>query len=398
MGQRGLGGLFSGNWSEGLTTYVADHLYKEQEGPEEARDYRLKILRDYAALVAPAKDFPLSEFVSRTTAAEQAVGYGKAAMVFHMARKRVGDQAFWEGLRQVAREKLFQRAAWEDFAAALGNAGGKDLSGFIRQWVYRPGAPRLQLADVRSEKGKNGWEVTGTLRQQAPSYDLEILLSLETEGAPVQAIVTSAEEQTPFRLQAAERPQRLVADPDVDIFRRLDPDEIPPTVNALRGSSDLLAIAAADLPAETVQAARLLLPAMGQSQVPLLAEKEVSPADLQGHDLLFIGLPSNPDLRPPLPASLSLGSEEFELQGKHYAGGNAVLFAALPHPADAGRVSGLFLPGSPAAAEIAARKIPHYGKYSYLVFTDGTNAVKGTWPAPSSPLIHTFAERSFDRK
>ena len=75
-----------GNWSEGLTTYVADHLYKERQSPEEAREYRLKILRDYAALVTEENDFPLAEFISRSTAAEQAIGYGKAAMVFHMAR------------------------------------------------------------------------------------------------------------------------------------------------------------------------------------------------------------------------------------------------------------------------------------------------------------------------
>ncbi len=238
------------------------------------------------------------------------------------------------------------------------------------------------------------WVVSGNLCQEPPYYVLQVPLRLETETVPVLAVIASATEKTPFRLEATSRPGRLVVDPDVDIFRRLELAEIPPTVNSLRGSTSLLAIAADGMQSETLQAARLLLPALGQAEVKVRPEKEVSPADLAGHDLLYLGLPTNPQLRPALPAGLAVAGQEFDLEGKHYAGDSAVLFAALPHPAEAGRVSGLFLPGSSAAAAVAVRKIPHYGKYSYLVFTDGTNVAKGIWPAPYSPLVRTFAEQS----
>lgn len=76
-----------GNWSEGLTTYLADHLYRELSSPEEGREYRLQILRDYAALVPPEKDF-----TRRVSPSSRAVGCGKGAMVFHMARRMVVDR------------------------------------------------------------------------------------------------------------------------------------------------------------------------------------------------------------------------------------------------------------------------------------------------------------------
>ncbi len=379
-----------GNWSEGLTTYVADHLYKMRQSPEEAQQYRLKILRDYATLVPPAKDFPLAEFTSRTTAAEQAIGYGKSAMVFHMAHQRVGDAAFWQGLRQVAEEKLFAPASWDDFSAALGKAGGTDLQPFFIQWVQRPGAPRLSLTQVREESGSAGWIVTGILRQEPPSYDLQVPLLLETEGAPVTAIIAVSGEETPFRLEADSRPKRLTADPEVDIFRRLELSEIPPSVNAVRGATALLAIAADDLPPDTLSSARLLLPALGQQQVEVRSEKTVSPAALKGRDVLYIGLPTRAELRPALPEGLVLAAKKFILEGKTYAGENAVLFATLRHPDDPQRTIALFIPGSPQAAAVAARKIPHYGKYSYLAFVKGTNVAKGIWPMPVSPMIHTF--------
>ena len=122
-----------GNWAEGLTSYVVDYLYKEKSSPEEARNYRLKILRDYATLVSPEEDFPLQAFVGRVSPSTRVVGYGKAAMVFHMARRLVGDDAFWNGLRRDFREKLFQKASWEDFSVALSRAGNQDLGPFFRQ-------------------------------------------------------------------------------------------------------------------------------------------------------------------------------------------------------------------------------------------------------------------------
>ena len=43
-----------------------------------------------------------------------------------------------------------------------------------------------------------------------------------------------------------------------------------------------------------------------------------------------------------------------------------------------------------SAANAAGRKIPHYGKYSYLAFTEGSNREKGTWEPVASPAVHRF--------
>ena len=46
----------------------------------------------------------------------------------------------------------------------------------------------------------------------------------------------------------------------------------------------------------------------------------------------------------------------------------------------------LFLPADESLAEAVSAKVPHYGKYSYLVFEGTRNRAKGTWDADSSPL------------
>jgi aminopeptidase N len=379
-----------GNWCEGLVTYLADHLLKERSSPEEGRTYRLNILRTYATTVSPETDLPLGMFTSRYSPATHAVGYGKGAMVFHMARRRVGEKAFWAGLRQVYRKKLFKAASWDDFASALQETGGLDLGSFFEQWISRPGAPRLSLERVRAKKDNEGWTVAGRLMQEAPYYDLLIPLKMETQGSEVEATISLNGGSVPFTLRSRDRPRSIVVDPDVDVFRHLHPEEIPPVINNLKGSKSLVALAARKAPPEIIASGKILLEGLGHKRAPVLSEAETSLEQIKSHDVLYLGLPERKILLPSLPDALSLSPKAFTLEGKTYQDPRDVFFVVLPHPQDPRRVAGLFLPLAGKQIEREPLKIPHYGKYSYLVFRDGNNEVKGTWPALRSPLIHTF--------
>jgi len=380
-----------GNWSEGLTTYVADYLFKELSSAAEGREYRLKILRDYATLVSPGTDFPVDSFSARMSPATQAVGYGKAAMIFHMARGEAGDEAFWEGLRTVARERLFRPASWDDIARGIGKAAGRDMVPFIRAWTGKAGAPVLSLSDVRAERDGGGWKVTGRVVQRKPYYTLKVPLRLETAGKPVDVTVPLPGAEAPFSIESGDAPDALLLDPDVRLFRRLDSSEIPPTVNGIRGAGDLAVVVANGIPRATAEAARILLAAMGRERVPLLREEEAPPESLAGRDVLFLGVPEGVGYLPAaFPAGMSLSPGKFTLNGTPYSAPGDALFAVVPHPSSPGRVAAVFLPLSPAAASAAGRKIPHYGKYSFLAFSDGNNREKGTWPPAASPAVHRF--------
>jgi len=379
-----------GNWSEGLTTYVADHLYKQRESSEAGREYRLKLLRDYTSLVSPENDFALRQFTGRRSAADQAVGYGKAAMIFHMVRKRIGDGPFWEGLRAVASSKMGQEATWDDFAAQFGKAAGEDLRGFFHQWVDRPGAPVLNLSEVHADQIGEKWRVTGFLLQEAPPYDLRVPLRLQNGNGSQTTVLAVQGRRTAFHLESAVEPIRLVVDPEVDIFRRLDPAEVPPTVNGIRGSDALTVVEADRLPPGMTSAARLLLGALRQDGADIRMESEISLEDLRDQDVLFIGVPHRAGFLPPIPGELQFAEKGFTLQGVRFNDPDAVLFAALPHPVDTSRTAAIFFSLSADAAGQAATKIPHYGKYSFLAFEGGTNRAKGIWPPAASRVIHDF--------
>ncbi len=379
-----------GNWSEGLTTYVADYLYRELQSEEEGRNYRLQLLRDYATLVSPGEEMPLTRFTHRTSAAQRAIGYGKAAMVFHMTRRAVGEEAFWAGLRRLATQRMFEHVTWDDIAATLGETAGVDLQTFFEQWVSRTGAPVLSLEQVRQERRGEQWVVSGVLRQRPPAYELRVPMRLEVDGEAVETILHSGAPVVPFEIVSDAPPRRLLVDPQADLFRRLDLSEIPPTVNAVRGSPALLAVAADNVSDETLAAARLLLRALGQDRATVRRESEIGARHLRRHDLLFIGVPSRKELLPSSPADLQLHPGRTVLNERAYDDPASALFITLAHPSEPGRTAALFLAGSPEAAADAARRIPHYGRYSYLAFTEGENVDRGIWPVTESPLIHSF--------
>ena len=114
---------------------------------------------------------------------------------------------------------------------------------------------------------------------------------------------------------------------------------------------------------------------------------------MAGKDLLLIGLPLRRGLLPELPEELQLLGKQATLKGKTWSLGESTLFATIGQAEDSERITALFLPESVDSAFSGVRKIPHYGKFSYLVFVAGVNQEKGTWPAGKSPLIRILTPR-----
>jgi hypothetical protein len=379
-----------GNWCEGLTTYVSDYLYKEMASPQAARQYRLQILRDYATLVSPEDDFPLSRFESRYDPVSKTIGYGKGAMVFHMVRQLLGEEAFWGALRDVYAEKRFQKASWDDFRKAFESRGNRSLKRFFEEWVFRKGAPRLSLDRVKATQSGGVRKVEGRIAQEQPFYDLRIPLSLKTRSGTVIRDVDVRGEGTPFEIPCDTAPRTLSVDPGFDVFRRLWPSEVPPSINSVKASPGLLVIVADHSPPDLVNAARTIILSLGVEKAKIVREKGLREEGERESDLLLVGLPQRKDLISKAPQTLSLQGKDFVLGETRYARPSDTFFGVFPHPFTHGRVEALFFPLSGRYGEVVARKVTHYGAYSYLVFEGDENRVKGFWPVSESPLVYRW--------
>ena len=231
----------TGNWCEGLTAYLADHLIQEQRGTGD--QYRRATLQKYRDYVKGSRDFPLTEFRSRESAATEAVGYGKTLMAFHMLRRRLGDARFQRFLARFYREFKGRRAAFTDVRHVAEQVAGEDLSGFFDEWVARTGAPSLAVDAAPPRRTEKGWVVEGTLTetQQDAPYALDVPVVVQTGAGAVRTDVRFAGDgkDVPFSVEVPAPPVDVRVDPYFDVFRRLDPRETPPSNRAgLRRAAD----------------------------------------------------------------------------------------------------------------------------------------------------------------
>ncbi|MEZ4239756.1 MAG: M20/M25/M40 family metallo-hydrolase [Myxococcota bacterium] len=384
-----------GNWCEGLTSYLADHMLSEQRG--EGGTYRRNTLQRYSDFVDGDTDFPLVDFGNRNSASSEAVGYGKSLMLFHMLRRRVGDEAFTEGLGRFFEASKFQRVSYPAFVAAMDEVTGEDWGPFVDAWTTRTGAPTLALtaADAHPDGDQYVLDLTVAQTQDGDPFPLQVPVAVTVAGAPEAQVtvvdVSAGEGKATLRLDA--QPLRVDVDPLFDVMRRLDPLEVPPAVSTLISGHEATFVVPAEAPAAEREAWEALAAAWAKPNAPKIvtdAQADQIPAE----NVWFLGWGNRAADRvlSRLPAvkvdakSVTVGKE-----ATPRAGHSVVLVARSPD--DPGQALGWVTADPPEAIAGLARKLPHYTRYSHLAFAgaEPQNTGKGTWEPTDSPLSRTLS-------
>lgn len=389
----------AGNWSEGLTAYLADHLIQEQRGTAAA--YRRTALQKYTDYVATHRDFPLTAFRARHNAVTEAVGYGKAMMLFHMLRRQLGDEAFVRGLRTFYREHRFRPAGYDELRQALTKTSGADLETALAQWVTRSGAPELRItqATVRSEDSEYLLSAVVEQVQAGAPYVLHVpfAVTLEGQAQAFQTTVPMTAKRQEVTWRFARRPLRLDVDPEFDLFRRLHRQEIPPALTQMFGAERALMLLPSAASADLRQACQQLARQWQQTlsgQLEVLWEHEITtlPDDravwLCGWDNRWRAQ-AFADVAD---YDLTVEADRVQIADTSlHRGAHAVVLTAR-HPLNPHYTVGWIATDNPAAFPGLVRKLPHYGKYSYLGFSgdEPVNVLKGQWPVVRSPLVVLF--------
>jgi len=104
----------------------------------------------------------------------RALVYNKGALVLHMLRRLIGDEAFFNGLRRFYRNERFKKAGTEDLRAAMEAESGQPLGRFFEKWIYGATLPKLRVA----------WNVEGTsvvvhVEQVGEVFDVPLTMSVQ---------------------------------------------------------------------------------------------------------------------------------------------------------------------------------------------------------------------------
>ena len=202
--------------SEGFATYFTllfrEHAYGRDDfvaGLKEAAD---RVWRwydenpDYRIVHAGLDD------MSRVTSIAT---YQKGAWVLHMLRERLGDEAFWRGIRAYYARHFNGTATTDDFMQAMEETSGDDLQGFFDQWLRRGGNPALQ-GSWSYDAGAGVVNIELRQVQEGDPFTMALDVGVYADGEARPAQVTTVEvDQTyhRFEIPVAGEPGDVRLDP-----------------------------------------------------------------------------------------------------------------------------------------------------------------------------------------
>ncbi len=386
-----------GNWSEGLTAYLADHWMKTRRG--KGAEYRLRALQRYSNYAARGRDMPLLDFVSRHDEASQSVGYSKSLMFFHMLRRALGDAGFEAGLRRLWQRHRYQAIGFEQALRVITGDDPALMRRFL-PWLRRKGAPRLALSEVRLQTAGKGVRLSFRLSRRGPEdavLDVPVEITL-ADGSRRREQVRLDARARQVRLRLPGPPAVLRIDPDYDVLRYLDPREQPPALSLLLGGHTWLVLPA-QAPAEQRAAWQALAEAWRQRYPDLKVTDDGHTAAIPpGDNRLILGWDNRALETGPLSdEGFVLSADRLRVAGegkqeaRAFPRGRFAVVRVNTRPD--GVAFGFIGATTPQTIRALARKLPHYGAYGVLAFDEqgAQNRFKATPANPHSPLVYRWS-------
>lgn len=382
-----------GNWCEGLTVYFADHLIKEQRG--QGVEYRRDALQAYTDYVKTSRDFPLIEFRARHDANSAAIGYNKSMMIYHSLRQMLGDDKFIKSIQLFYQQYQFKKATFQNIQQAFETISSEKLDWFFDQWVNRPGAPELKIKNASLEKWNEKYLLNFSLIQSQadPAYQLRVPVAITLEhqkSISIQVVELDQKEQT-FHFEFADRPLQITVDPQFDVFRRLDRNEIPPALSQLFGAEKVMIVLPETMDQTEFKEYEQLAKTWAQSeQIQIVRQNEIKSLPIEQMIWIFGQQNKFSDEFKAILTDyqVELKSDSIQIERTTFALKDRGFILTLRHPKNPEQtIAWLFTRNIKSLAGLG-RKLPHYGKYSYLGFEgdEPTNILKGQWPTINSPL------------
>ncbi|MFO0707030.1 MAG: M1 family aminopeptidase [Nitrospira sp.] len=383
----------SGNWVEGLTTYLANYYWHELVHDErQAREQRRLMLQGYSLYVTPQADYPVGSFHRKSDEKDNAIGYQKAAMIFHQLRLEIGDAAFWKGVKRLVAEFTGRHADWADLERVFAQSSGNDLRWFFAQWIERPGAPVFGLEDagatpVGQPDRAGSYRLRVRLDQTTGGFRLKVPFVIDMPGGPLSVTAPVGTEHREINLTVPDRPIRVAIDPDFMSLRRMAREQMVPVLNLY-----------------VTDPRKSLIPLFGDEAVPfqelvarIRAQETHTPPERRTQELplditalppsgsVLILATAEHHVRAQSLIAESCGSlvtitpEGFRIAGTTYEGRNRVALFSCHRPGAAGSVVTVLYAVEPAAAARVARLMFFYGWHSAVVFTDGAVTARELW-------------------
>ena len=211
------------NWhhvwlSEGFATYFTTLYFEYEHGLEVAREMRLED-REQIIDFATYSDSPIID--TRITDYNDLLNtnaYQKGGWVLHMLRRQIGDDAFWQGIREYYATYRNANALSEDLQRIMEKASGQKLDTFFKQWLYQPGLPIVEV-QLQTTAKRNKQQLTIRQTQEGKAFEFPLKIALHLQDGNTETITLHIREKIQSEtIKIKGNIEKIELDPDVDLL------------------------------------------------------------------------------------------------------------------------------------------------------------------------------------
>jgi hypothetical protein len=203
----------------------------------------------------------------------QSMTLEKGAMVFHMLRWELGDDAFQKFLRGMLSQYTDKGIRSDDVEKVAEAQSHIELTAFFSQWVDGTGAPSFVDKYSVYRLGNNkGFRTQGSISEDLDLFRMPVELRIETDGKTEDKRIDVSGTDSAYTIQTFGRPRKIAIDPE----------------NWVLKSTPDLAVRVAVLRGQQLVAQGDLTGALGEYQKALDANKNSSLAAYRIGEVFFM--------------------------------------------------------------------------------------------------------------
>lgn len=205
---------------EGFASYCEYEWVEHAYDARTRADYRLYDLNRYWSYVANDGDESMNQSMAFwQNAYGDAYGsivYSKAALVYDMLRHQLNDATFFQAWQDIYSLAIHQNVRARTLQQYFEASVGESLDWFFDPWMYGSGIITLSLGAATLSAGVDGWTISFTLLQSAPTpVRLRVPLTISF-GATSEVVWVwmEASPTTVLNISVPEFPIQLTLDPE----------------------------------------------------------------------------------------------------------------------------------------------------------------------------------------
>jgi aminopeptidase N len=149
--------------------------------------------------------------------------YEKGAWVLHMLRMRLGDDAFFRGLRAYYNAHASGNASTEDLRQALEKTSGKNLREFFARWIFDAGHPVYEWSSQTTEtsNGENLATITIKQTQTGAAFLDPIPVTVTSEGKTTKLTIQPTTKTATAQVRVGKAPISIQIDPEETLLKEV---------------------------------------------------------------------------------------------------------------------------------------------------------------------------------